>query len=293
VIGPRSVAADRTTDQEALERPVRLRVAALQVGPFAGTALAAAAVLPPIDELAAHGVELIVLPELFAFRRDEIASDPHAAAGVSDALLAELCQAAASTGTWIVASLVEASDDAFYNTAYLIGSSGEVAGRYRQLTLWPSERAWATAGAELPVFSTPLGRIGLLVGYDCLMPEPARILAMAGADIIAVPAAWRAGWDESLAIVERAAENRVSVIAAVRPDSIAEGRRGSLVVAAERFPTTPHWAIRMPEPAYIAGGGARYVAASISPAHSRDKRSFENTDQIGLRRPEFYESLVR
>ena len=42
-------------------------------------------------------------------------------------------------------------------------------------------------GEELPVFETPLGRIGLLVCYDAWFPEAARTLAVKGAQILCIP----------------------------------------------------------------------------------------------------------
>jgi predicted amidohydrolase len=100
-----------------------------------------------------------------------------------------LRQTAAAAGAYVVAGLVErdaASGDLF-NSAVLVGPEG-VAGSYRKLHLTADDRAWATHGDRgLPTFDIPLGRIGLLIGYDALFPEAARALAIDGADIVAFP----------------------------------------------------------------------------------------------------------
>ena len=75
-------------------------------------------------------------------------------------------------------------------------------------------------GADYPVFDTKLGRIGVLICYDVCFPETSRVLALKGADIVLVPAAWRASsyfkewWDLNLSC--RALDNLVYVGAANR-----------------------------------------------------------------------------
>ena len=45
-------------------------------------------------------------------------------------------------------------------------------------------------GDELPVFDTPIGRIGLEICYDLRFPEVTRTLALAGAEIVCLPTNW-------------------------------------------------------------------------------------------------------
>ena len=90
----------------------------------------------------------------------------------------------------LVVGLVERERHLIYNTAVLLGPDGALIGKYRKVTLPRSEiEAGVTPGSEYPVFSTQLGRIGIMICYDGFFPEPARQLAIHGAEIIAFPVA--------------------------------------------------------------------------------------------------------
>lgn len=71
-----------------------------------------------------------------------------------------------------------------YDSSVLIDPNGAVAGVYRKVHLWASEQNYFTPGNSFPVFETRFGRIGLGICYDLEFPEPARIMALGGADII-------------------------------------------------------------------------------------------------------------
>jgi len=77
-----------------------------------------------------------------------------------------------------------------YHTAHLFGPDGELVGRQHQTHLGAQEQAWGLAcGDELPVFPTPVGRLGLVLGEDVHYPEVSRILALQGANVLVHPAA--------------------------------------------------------------------------------------------------------
>lgn len=112
-------------------------------------------------------------------------------------------------GCYIVAGIYEREGAAIYNTALLIGRDGQVAGSYRKTHL-PREEAEAglSPGSEYPVFETDFGRVGLLICWDVQFPEPARALALRGAEVILLPI-W--GGSEELTRA-RAIENHVFLI---------------------------------------------------------------------------------
>ena len=80
----------------------------------------------------------------------------------------------------------------------------------------------------LPVCDTgtPVGNLGCLICYDIRFPEAARVLALKGADIIALPTNWPQGAESSPDFLTRARawENRVFIVAANRV-GVERGRR--------------------------------------------------------------------
>lgn len=112
----------------------------------------------------------------------------------------ELAAIAREAGLYLVAGFTEPVDeggDRCYNTLILIGPDGSEVGRYRRTS--PAHAPWVYAGGpywdfdwvtadELPVFETPLGKIGLIMCSEVYVPELARALALKGAEIILMPA---------------------------------------------------------------------------------------------------------
>jgi predicted amidohydrolase len=109
----------------------------------------------------------------------------------------------------IVVGLVERVEHLVYNTAVLIGPDGNLIGKYRKVCLPREEVVWGvTPGDEYPVFSTRLGKVGLMICWDVHFPEVARNLSYRGAEIIALPI-W--GGNPLLASA-RAVENQVFLV---------------------------------------------------------------------------------
>jgi predicted amidohydrolase len=112
-------------------------------------------------------------------------------------------------------------DGATYNTAFLLGRDGKEVGRYHKTCPTWSEAGVRQRGSSFPVFPTPdLGTAGLLICYDLVVPETARCLALAGADIIFFPTMGGAAiGDDDIgvqALRVRAAENFIWLIVAQR-----------------------------------------------------------------------------
>jgi predicted amidohydrolase len=93
---------------------------------------------------------------------------------------------------YVVAGLPEVDSETgiYYNSAVLVGPEG-VVGKYRKTHLFAADARWAREGKEdIPVFSTEIGRIALLICMDAMYFEPSRIAALQGADIVAFPTNW-------------------------------------------------------------------------------------------------------
>lgn len=121
-----------------------------------------------------------------------------------------LGECARRKNAWMVAGIYERDGIAVYNTAVLIDRSGKVAGKYRKVYLPREEiEAGLTPGSSYPVFQTDFGKIGMMICYDQMFADPARALALQGAELILLPI-----WGGNLALGKaRAVENRVFIAA--------------------------------------------------------------------------------
>lgn len=157
-------------------------------------------------------VRVLVLPELFCFERAEI-SDLLEAVTRSDAVVAALAEACPPE-LLVVTSLVDASH---HHAAVAIGPQGVV---HTQPQLHENARhgAWVTLGNGVQVLELPWGRLGLVAGDDAIYPETFRLLALAGAEVVAAPIHVIESWEIETGLRERSAENRLCLVAATRPD---------------------------------------------------------------------------
>lgn len=154
----------------------------------------------------------------------------------------------------IALSLYERQAHLIYNTAVLLGPEGKLLGKYRKVTLPPSEAAKGVApGSDYPVFDTAFGKVGLMVCYDGFFPEVARELTKNGAEVIAWPV-W--GCNPLLAQA-RAAENRVFIVSStfMQPDqgwmlSAIYDQGGKPIAQAEKWSTIALAEVDLSQPYY-------------------------------------------
>jgi predicted amidohydrolase len=125
-------------------------------------------------------------------------------------------------------SVLEAHGERVFNTSVLLDRDGELVASYRKIHLFdadppgavPSRESFLySAGDSVVVADTEFGRVGLSICYDVRFPELYRQLAVQGATILFVPAAFReetglAHWDVLLRA--RAIEDQAFVIAAAQ-----------------------------------------------------------------------------
>lgn len=103
-----------------------------------------------------------------------------------------LCALARELGLHLCAGIAEEDRGLHYNTQLLVGPKGYV-GKQRKVHLSADEYFHFRGGAELPVFELPMGRVGIVICYDNLVPEVARCLAVQGAEVVLCPHAARTG----------------------------------------------------------------------------------------------------
>lgn len=132
-------------------------------------------VLEMLDRAAERQAEVVCLPQ------DCVPSDGGSSA--QEALDA-IAQRAAEHKMYVAANLKEQEGDKVYSTSYLLGPDGRRIGKYRKSHRLPDEQI--ALGDDLPVFDTPLGKIGLMIGTDHYWPEIPSVMALKGAKLILV-----------------------------------------------------------------------------------------------------------
>ncbi|WP_420344123.1 nitrilase-related carbon-nitrogen hydrolase [Paenirhodobacter sp.] len=161
-------------------------LAVAQFAPAADPAANLATVARLAAEAAGAGAALLVLPELAL-------NGPETAEALDGPLIDRFTRIAMRHRLHIVAGFAETDGARRYNSVVLSGPEGRV-GSYRKIHLAQADRAWASAGDSWRHFDLPFGRLGLITGTDALPPESIRVLALAGCDIVACPAALPPGF---------------------------------------------------------------------------------------------------
>jgi N-carbamoylputrescine amidase len=167
--------------------------------------------LAGIAEAAERGAELVLLPELHRSRYFCQRTDPalfDLAEPIPGPTTAALAAAAARHRLVVVGSVFERRAPGLYhNTAVVFDRDGSLAGRYRKMHIPDDpgygEKFYFTPGdLGFQPIDTTLGRLGVLVCWDQWFPEAARLMAMAGAELLLYPTA--IGWDMTDDAEERA-----------------------------------------------------------------------------------------
>ncbi len=184
-----SLGLGRIEQTRALSRTAslaRVRVAAVQdFSPGeAGTVAPAAAVnnpnLPDREALsrqaAARGAQIIVWSE-------DCLGSAYAPLKADD----ETNALARSLHAYMVVGYADTAQPLPFNCAGLITPQGQAAGVYHKIHLFMGERQTNSMGHATPTFPTPLGRVGMEICFDSLYSSTTRGLALAGAQIIAMP----------------------------------------------------------------------------------------------------------
>jgi predicted amidohydrolase len=171
---------------------------------------------------AQRGADLVVFPECFV-QGYALEAEHIALAEPSDGeVVSALRSLAARHGVAIVIGFIEqhpADPSRPFNAAAVIQGDGRLVGVYRKTHLFRGEHLVFTAGDAYPVFSVRLGAsgrpvsLGVAICADIEYPEVIRLLALAGAQLIAVPSAdmepYRA--QQMANLLSRAVENNLYV----------------------------------------------------------------------------------
>lgn len=171
-----------------------------------------------IRQAAAESADIIVFPELFTtgYNLDIIGDKIIEMASGKDGDTVKLASSEAALGNiFIIAPFAFSDEDGkIYNSAAVIDNKGTLLNVYHKNNLWDKEKNYFSYGKhDYMVFDAPFGKFGVIICYDVDFPETCRALALSGAEIIFVPAAWatthRSLWD--IYLPARALENTVFV----------------------------------------------------------------------------------
>ncbi len=144
------------------------------------------------------GAEIVCLPEWLP-QITEPANFPRIAEPLDGPFVSGLREAARESGIYAIASVFESSGgDKAYNTAILIGPDGSVLEKYRKAHLadilgYKESDGIMPGSSPGMIHKADFGTLGAIICYDLRFPELPRALALRGAEILFVPAAWFGG----------------------------------------------------------------------------------------------------
>lgn len=260
--------AETPGGQRSLE-PVSVPETAVQVAAIQGSWPEPAALGRELEEVAALGAGIWVLPQHPCHERPTTTEQALAVAADTPALLDAVADATDRAGTWCVLGTVIEEGGAPVAVHAVATPTGQVE-IARRVHVDPAT-GWSPAGDEWLVLDTGWGRLGVLGGADLAVPEAGRCLAALGVELICVTAATDLPWVRDLAVLERSSETRCHLVFANRIAGCA-AKGASAIVPLSGFPT----------PKLLAAGrapveGPAVLAGFIELAAARNKRITSGT----------------
>lgn len=181
-------------------------------------------------EAAANGAKMICFPEACFTGYSFLKAEYMPPEKEDSVYIRKMCDFAASHAVYLEFCIIyqEEGRERPYMAAFFVGPDGKILGQYNKNHLFGEEKLHFMPGETYPVFDTEYGKIGIMVCYDGNFPEPARILATQGAEIILAPAAWAYGDGRlfDMLMPARAVEN-VCYVCAVDRFGTDEGRKNA------------------------------------------------------------------
>lgn len=201
----------------------------------------AEALVDAIAAASSGGAAMLFTPEMSGLLdRNSERARSHLAEEGEDRVLACCRDAARDKGMWVHLGSLAVLDAGgkVANRAFVIDASGEIRARYDKMHLfdvdlptgesWRESATYSAGESAVVVDGTPLGKLGLTICYDVRFPSLFARLAEAGAEAIAVPAAFTVPTGEAhwhVLLRARAIEAGLFVIAAAQVGAHADGRR--------------------------------------------------------------------
>ena len=207
-----------------------LRVAAVQMNSRDDKPANLATALALIDRAAATGARLVALPEVWAYLGPQ-EGNRDSAEPIPGPTTDALAERARRHGIYLHAGSIyeeRPGDPRIFNTTVVLDPRGEVVAKYSKIHMFDvvldgvasyEESATISPGDEVVTLDVDGVTVGLAICYDLRFPELFRILALRGAEVIVLPAAFTltTGKDHwEVLIRARAIENSVYMVAAAQ-----------------------------------------------------------------------------
>jgi predicted amidohydrolase len=275
--------------------PDTVRIAGVQMDVHLGQpAKNLARMLEFIGQTAREQALLTVFPECalsgYCFDSlEEARSHAEPVPGPSTQRLAEACRELQS---FAVMGMLEADGPQLFNACVLVGPSG-IIGTYRKVHLpyLGIDRFTTPGDRGFPVWSCGPLRLGMGICYDAAFPEASRVMALDGADLIALPTNWPPGAECTCEVVinARALENHVYFLAVNR----AGEERGFRFIGRSKACEPSGQTI-----VQARADGEEVFYADIDVALARRKRvirvpKLHEIDRFADRRPEWYGRIMQ
>jgi N-carbamoylputrescine amidase len=151
-----------------------------------------------VRQAAAHGAQIILLPELFEtpyFCKDHLAAHLDLAKPLEGHPAVEHFRAVArELNVVLPVSVFERANNAFYNTIVIVDADGSVLGHYRKSHIpegpgYHEKFYFSPGDTGFKVFATRYAKLGVAICWDQWFPETARSMALLGAEILMFPTA--------------------------------------------------------------------------------------------------------
>jgi predicted amidohydrolase len=235
-------------------------------------------------EAKANGADLLLLPEMYLSGYN-IGPENALKQAVTATGLAPAQKIAADNNIALVFGYPELVGQAVANAAILIGPDGAILLNYRKSHLFGDlDRAmFKNIGSNFALAELNGFKIGLLICYDIEFPEPARLVALQGADILLIPTAQMEPYHQvaKYVIPTRAYENQIYVAYANH-----SGSDDGLDYIGLSSICGPDGAILA-----AAGKGEEIIYATCNAPHHANVRKIDPL--IADRRPELYAPIAK
>lgn len=180
-----------------------------------------------IGEAAARGSRLVVLPEMFNCPYASNLFPKYAESFPDGETIKMLSLAAKEEAIYLVGgSIPERENGLIYNTSFVFGPRGELLAKHQKVHLFDVELSGGISfqesktlgyGKSITVLKTEICTLGVAICYDIRFPELSRLMAVMGAELIVIPAAFNmttgpAHWE--MLLRARAVDNQVFVVGA-------------------------------------------------------------------------------